>query len=107
MAAENRYQQILAKAVDSFIVEPSPGSARPDLVIQTRDGRTIPIEIKWAAEGWPQDVRRAARNMPDPWPANVVLLAHRLSPEPSSGFATAVRTGPMRPARSESSDPKD
>lgn len=80
MAAENRYQQILAKAVDSFIVEPSPGSARPDLVIQTRDGRTIPIEIKWAAEGWPQDVRRAARNMPDPWPANVVLLAHRLSP---------------------------
>ena len=80
MTAENRYQQILANAVDSFVVEPPRGSARPDFMIRTRDGRTILIEVKWAGEGWPQDVRRAARDMPDPWPTNIVLLAHRLSP---------------------------
>lgn len=80
MTAENKYQQILAAAVDSSVVEPSRGSDRPDLMIRTRDGRTILIEVKWAGEGWPQDVRRAARDMPDPWPTNVVLLAHRLSP---------------------------
>jgi Transcriptional regulator, AbiEi antitoxin, Type IV TA system len=49
-------------------------------MIRTRDGRSIAIEVKWAGEGWPQDVRRAARGMPDRWPANVVMLAHRLSP---------------------------
>lgn len=38
------------------------------------------IEARWAGEGWPQDVRRAAANVPDPWPANVVLLARQLSP---------------------------
>jgi hypothetical protein len=80
MPAENKYQQILAAAVDSSVVEPPRGSDRPDLMIRTRDGRTILIEVKWAGEGWPQDVRHAARDMPDPWPTNVVLLAHRLSP---------------------------
>ena len=62
------------------MVEPRSGDARADLVIRTRDGQSIPIEVKWAGEGWPQDVRRVAAEVPDPWPAGVVLLAHRLSP---------------------------
>jgi len=80
MSVENRYQRILASAVDSSVVEPPEGRAQPDLMIRTRDGRSIAIDVKWAGEGWPQDVRRAARGMPDRWPANVVMLAHRLSP---------------------------
>jgi hypothetical protein len=48
-------------------------------VIRTRDGRGIEIEVKWAGEGWPQDVRRVAA-VGERWPENAVLLARRLSP---------------------------
>jgi hypothetical protein len=50
-----------------FIVEPSAGAA-------------IPIQVKWAGEGWPDDVRRATAGVPSPWPTDLVVLAHRLSP---------------------------
>ncbi len=53
---------------------------QPDLLIRTRDGRSIAIGVKWAGEGWPQDVRRAARDVPDPWPSDVVVLADQFSP---------------------------
>ncbi len=80
MRVEKRWQQILASALDGAVVEPGGSKARPDLLIRTRDGQSIAIEVKWAGEGWPQDVRRAAGDVPDRWPADVVLLAHRLSP---------------------------
>jgi hypothetical protein len=80
MAAEKRWQRILASALDGVVVEPAEGNARPDLTIRTRDGHSIAVEVKWAGEGWPDDVRRAAAEVPERWPADVVLLAHRLSP---------------------------
>jgi hypothetical protein len=79
-AIEKRWQQILAAALDGAVVEPGGGEVRPDLLIRTRDGQSIAVEVKWAGEGWPQDVRRAAANVAEHWPADVVLLAHRLSP---------------------------
>lgn len=65
--------------MDGVVVEPA-SDARADLVVRTRDGATIMVEVKWAGEGWPQDVHRAAANVPEPWPADVWLLAHHLSP---------------------------
>ena len=49
-------------------------------MIRTRDGRGIEIEVKWAGEGWPQDVRRVAATVGEQWPENAVLLARNLSP---------------------------
>lgn len=80
MAVEKRWQRILASALDGVVVEPAESDARPDLTIRTRDGRSIAVEVKWAGEGWPEDVRRAAAAVPESWPADVVLLAHQLSP---------------------------
>ena len=74
MRIEKRWQQILASAIDGAIVEPTSGRARPDLLIRPRDGRSIPVEVKWAGEGWPQDVRRAAGDVPVPWPPDVQPL---------------------------------
>jgi hypothetical protein len=77
---KERLGRIVSLALDGVAVEPERRSAQPDLVIRTPDGRSVVIEAKWAGEGWPQDVRRAAAEVPDPWPANVVLLARQLSP---------------------------
>jgi hypothetical protein len=80
MPVEKRLQRILASALDGVIVESAAGNARPDLMIRTRDGDSIAVEVKWAGEGWPEDVRRAAAGVPERWPPDLVLLAHRLSP---------------------------
>jgi hypothetical protein len=74
---ENRWRRILASAVDGAVVE---AGAQADLLIRTRSGGSISIDVKWAGEGWPQDVRRAAGDVPHPWPPNVVVLAQQLSP---------------------------
>lgn len=50
------------------------------MLVQMRDGRQIAIEVKWAGEGWPDDVRRVARDIPHPWPEKVLVLARHLSP---------------------------
>jgi hypothetical protein len=82
MQAENRqYQRILTAALDGAVVDDSrPRRGASDVLVCTRDGRTIGFDVRWAGEGWPQDVRRAASDVPDPWPADLVLLARRLSP---------------------------
>lgn len=80
MEAAQRWQRILASALDGATVEPGSGNSRPDLLIRTRDGRSIAIDVKWAGEGWPQDVRTAAADVEGDWPENVVLLARDLSP---------------------------
>ncbi len=77
---ENRWQKILASVVEGTIVEAAPGDSGADLVIRTRDGRAIEIEVKWAGEGWPQDVRRVAATVGEQWPDNAVVLARSLSP---------------------------
>ncbi len=80
MQAENRAGRILASVLDGATAQAASSSARPDILVQTRDGRQIAIEVKWAGEGWPDDVRRVARDIPHPWPQNVVVLARHLSP---------------------------
>ena len=80
MVENIRLEKIVSQALDGVVVEPAGGQAERDLVVRTRDGATIMIEVKWAGEGWPQDVRDAAAGVPDPWPADVWLLAHHLSP---------------------------
>lgn len=77
---EKRLGKILASALEGVAVEPAGGDSGVDLVIRTRDGRTIALQVKWAGEGWPQDVRRVATGIEGNWPANLVLLAHRFSP---------------------------
>lgn len=73
-----RAARIVSQALDGVVVE-AASDARADLVIRPPDGAKIMVEVKWAGEGWPQDVRRAAANVPEPWPADVWLLAHHLS----------------------------
>ena len=57
MVENARLEKIVSQALDGVVVEPARGPAEPDLVVRTRDGATIMIEVKWAGEGWPQDVR--------------------------------------------------
>jgi hypothetical protein len=80
MQAENRASRILASVLDGAAVRTASSSAHPDMLVRTRDGRQIAIEIKWAGEGWPDDVRRVARDIPHPWPEGVVVVARHLSP---------------------------
>lgn len=77
---EKRWQKILATALEGATVSASPSGSGADLVVRTRDGRAIEIEVKWAGEGWPQDVRRVVAAVDEQWPDNAVLLARRLSP---------------------------
>ncbi len=77
---ENRWQKILAAALEGATVAAGPSNSGADLEVRTRDGRTIAIQVKWAGEGWPQDVRHAAATVDERWPENSVLLARSLSP---------------------------
>lgn len=77
---EKRWQTILASVLEGTTVEAAPGGRGADLLIRTRDGREIEIEVKWAGEGWPQDVRRVAAAVGERWPENAILLARSLSP---------------------------
>lgn len=76
---EKRWQKILASVLESVTVEGAPSDGGY-LSVRTPDGRTIEIEVKWAGEGWPQDVRRVAGTVGERWPENAILLARRLSP---------------------------
>lgn len=80
MEAENRIGQILASVLDGATTEvPRVPSRGADLVIRTRDGGQIELDVKWAGEGWPDDVRRATESVPHPWPQQVVVVARHLS----------------------------
>jgi hypothetical protein len=78
--AEKSVLHILSSVLDGATVHASRAKDGPDLVVETRDGQQIAIQAKWAGEGWPDDVRRVARDLPQPWPANLVLFARQLSP---------------------------
>ena len=77
---EKRWQKILASVLEGATVEAAPSDSGADLVVRTRDGQEIEIEVKWAGEGWPQDVRRVVASVGEQWPENAVLLARSLSP---------------------------
>ncbi|MCW3018346.1 MAG: hypothetical protein JWN10_654 [Solirubrobacterales bacterium] len=73
--------RILALALDgTAVVRATRQSESSTLVVQTGAGAPVQLRAVWAGEGWPDDVRRAAAGVPDPWPSDVVLLARRLSP---------------------------
>jgi hypothetical protein len=76
---EKHWQKILASVLEGAAVEVAPSDSGADLVVRTRDGREIEIEVKWAGEGWPQDVRRVAARGGERWPENTVVFARRLS----------------------------
>ncbi len=77
---EKRWQKILASVLDGATVEPARDGRAADLAVRTPDGRLIELEVRWAGEGWPQDVRRVAAGLREDWPVDVVLLARSLSP---------------------------
>lgn len=78
---ENRAEDILATVVDGAVVERLAGHDNGyDLCLRTRDGQIVALQLKWAGKGWPQDIRRVTETVPKPWPADVVLVARRLSP---------------------------
>lgn len=81
--AENRSARILSRALDGAVVVRAASAtdrAGRELTVRRRDGREIVMEIRWAGEGWPDDIRRVAADVPSPWPERVVLLARHLSP---------------------------
>lgn len=49
--------------------------------VSTADGHTYQLELLWAGEGWPSDLRRALTQVPEgDWPRNVAVVARSLSP---------------------------
>jgi len=79
IGVEKNPEEILAANIDGAAVAPR---ARKDgkTAIRLHDGHRVIFDIRWAGLGWPQDVRSATADVAEPWPTDVVLLAHRLSP---------------------------
>jgi hypothetical protein len=81
VAAENRLARILALALDgTAVVRADTSGESTGLLVETGSGGQVELRAVWAGEGWPDDVRRAAAGVADPWPSDLVLLARRLSP---------------------------
>ncbi len=82
MKVENQAQRILASALDGAVELSARDQTtdQPTVIVRTRDGRDTQLEVRWAGEGWPADVRRVARDVPDPWPEATVVVARHLSP---------------------------
>ena len=80
IAVESRCGAILASALDGVPLERGVSATARMVAIRTSNDREVAFDVKWAGEGWPQDVRHAAADVAAPWPADVVLLARRLSP---------------------------
>lgn len=78
--AEKRASRVLASVLDGAEVRPAGSGPEAEMLVRTRGGESVAVEVKWAGEGWPEDVRRAAAEVPRPWPSNLVLVARRLSP---------------------------
>lgn len=79
IGVEKGPEEILAANIDGATV--APRAKKDDkTAIRLHDGHRVVFDIRWAGLGWPQDVRSATEDVPEPWPTDVVLLAHRLSP---------------------------
>jgi hypothetical protein len=80
MREENRIKTILAGVLDGAAqVLPGPDPAH-DFLLRMSDGSTVAIDVKWAGEGWPQDVRSALGASGAASDANMVIVARHLSP---------------------------
>jgi hypothetical protein len=78
MKSVNSPARVLAAALGEADVEPRDGGH--DFVVRLADCREVVLDGRWAGEGWPDDVRRVARDVGDRWPGDLVVLAERLSP---------------------------
>jgi hypothetical protein len=80
MREDNQVEHILSSVLDGAAEVIHEGGQGPDLLLEMRDGTRVAIEVKWAGEGWPQDVKRAL----DEWSAasdeNAIVVARHLSP---------------------------
>ncbi len=79
LKVENRWQRILASVLEGATVEALPDDDTADLAVRAPGGQAIGIQVRWAGEGWPQDVRRVVGEDGGSWPQNAVLLARRVS----------------------------
>ena len=80
-----RSVQILAAAlrdIPGTAVKPGrEGREGYPIVIVRTAGETYPLQVMWAGEGWPSDVRQAVAGMRrKTWPRQVVVTARRFSP---------------------------
>lgn len=80
-AVDSVLAPLLADWADVTIV-PNQGGARAAVVtVTTADGKKYAIELKWAGQGWPSDVRRVLdQQSHSEWPRHLVVVARNLSP---------------------------
>lgn len=84
MGLKVRSAQILTTAfrdIPGAEVKPvrQSASAHPIVAVRTAD-HTYKLEVIWAGEGWPSDVRQAIAPLPRRWPRQVVVTARHLAP---------------------------
>jgi hypothetical protein len=80
MREENKVEQILSSVLDGAAEVVQEGGQGSDLLLEMRDGTRVAIEVKWAGEGWPQDVRQALNTWSAASGENAIVVARRLSP---------------------------
>src|ERR1700722_14093226 len=78
IGVEKLAQETLAANIDGATVVPN-AEKNNKVPVRLHEGLNVTFDIRWAGQGWPQDVRSAAADVPEPWPSDAVLLAHRLS----------------------------
>jgi hypothetical protein len=76
----NRAAAAVSRALErplASVEEAGPRSVRATVAV----GRAKhELELLWAGRGWPADLEQALRDVPSPWPRQLVLVAQRLSP---------------------------
>ena len=75
----NRTAAVLSRVVErplASVEEAGPRSAR----VTVAAGRAKhKLELRWIGRGWPGDLTQALRDIPSPWPRQLVLVAQRFS----------------------------
>lgn len=80
MREGNRIELILSAVLDGAAEVVQEGGQGSDLLLEMRDGTRVAIEVKWAGEGWPQDVRHALEGWSAAFDENAIVVARHLSP---------------------------
>jgi hypothetical protein len=80
MREENQVEHILSSVLDGAAEVVQDGGQGSDLLLEMRDGTRVAIEVKWAGEGWPQDVRHALETWSASSDENAIVVARHLSP---------------------------
>lgn len=71
----------LKELTDVSITRDRDNGNTTDVTVTTVDGQTYRLEMLWAGEGWPSDVRGVLAQVPeDEWPRHLAVVARSLSP---------------------------